>query len=247
MGCLPLPPPRRRPERPAPPPRRPAAVAVNGARRGAATASGRQRRRRGRACGWLLAGIGAAGLLWLVRGWWLPIPSRPQLILVLGGDVAREQAAARLARHDGLPVLVSSGTNPEYAHWLFHVREGLPATHLQLDYRATDTLTNFTSLVDDLQRARIRHALLVTSRDHMPRALLVGRIVAGSRGIGLTPIAVDCGRRCRPESRRRIWGDGLRALIWVLSGRDLRHWAEEHLAGWLPAGRVRSVPGRASD
>ena len=98
------------------------------------------------------------------------------MILVLGGDVAREQRAAELAQHDGLPVVVSGGSNPEYAHWLFQQREGLPSHQVQLDYRAHDTLSNFTSLVDELRRARIRHALLVTSTDHMPRALLVGRM-----------------------------------------------------------------------
>jgi uncharacterized SAM-binding protein YcdF (DUF218 family) len=117
------------------------------------------------------------------------------MILVLGGDKDRELAAADLARRDGLPVVVSGGSNPEYAHWIFEEREGLPSHQVQLDYRARDTLSNFTSLVDDLRRARIRHALLVTSRDHMDRALLVGRIVAGSRGIHLTPVPVPCGSR----------------------------------------------------
>lgn len=249
MDRAPLPPSRRRrrqasrlrPRRPSPAAWIAAVVPGPGA--GAAS---RRRRRQRRLSVWLLVGLAAASLLWLSRGWWQPPPPRPQLILVLGGDVDREKAAARLARHDGLPVVVSSGTNPEYATWLFHVREGLPAHHLHLDYRATDTLTNFTSLVDDLRRAHIRHALLVTSSDHMERALLVGRIVAGSRGITLTPIAVACGRHCQPETRRRIWGDGLRALIWVVSGLDVRHWAEEHLAPWLPAGLERSGPHRAS-
>lgn len=209
----------------------------------------RSRRRRWRLGPWLLGPwlLAAGGLLWLSRGWWLPDPPPPQMILVLGGDVDRETAAARLSRHDGLPVVVSGGTNPEYARWLFEQREGVPPSRLRLDYRATDTVTNFTSLVDDLRRARIRHALLVTSSDHMQRALLVGRIVAGSRGIHLTPVAVPCGDRCLPEGRRLVWGDGLRALIWVVSGRDLRHWAEEHLAPWLHRGGVeRSDPPRAS-
>jgi len=154
---------------------------------------------------------------------------------------------ARLARHDGLPVVVSGGTNPEYARWLFEQHEGVPSSQLRLDYRAIDTLSNFTSLVDDLRRARIRHALLVTSSDHMRRALLVGRIVAGSRGIHLTPVDVPCGELCVAEGRRLVWGDGLRALVWVVSGRDLRHWAEEHLAPWLERfGPPRSVPPRAS-
>jgi uncharacterized SAM-binding protein YcdF (DUF218 family) len=120
----------------------------------------------------VLPGLLGLALLWLSRGWWWPAPPPPQLILVLGGDVAREQRAAELAQSRGLPVVVSGGSNPEYAHWLFEQRQGLPRGQVQLDYRARDTLSNFTSLVDDLRRARIRHALLVTSSDHMDRALL---------------------------------------------------------------------------
>ena len=155
------------------------------------------------------------------------------MILVLGGDVARERHAAALAEDLGLPVVVSGGSNPEYAHWIFQERQGLPRDRVQLDYRASDTLSNFTSLVDDLRRARVRHALLVTSTDHMERALLVGRIVAGSRGIQLTPEPVPCGNLCVRESRRKIWSDGIRAALWVVTGRDLKPWAAERLTPWL--------------
>jgi uncharacterized SAM-binding protein YcdF (DUF218 family) len=178
-------------------------------------------------------GLAGVALVALSRGLWWPAPPPAQLILVLGGDADRERVAAHLARSDGLPVVVSGGTNPEYATWLFREREGLPANQVRLDYRARDTLTNFTSLVDDLHQARIRHALLVTSTDHMARALLVGRIVAGSRGIHLTPVAVPCGSACVTESRAKIWGDGLRAAVWVLSGRDLRMWGRSELVPWL--------------
>jgi uncharacterized SAM-binding protein YcdF (DUF218 family) len=205
----------------------------------------RRPRRHSRPAVLLLAA--AAGLIWLSRGWWWPAPPPPQLILVLGGDLDRERRAAALARQHGLPVVVSGGSNPEYAHWLFEQHQGLPPGQVQLDYRAQDTLSNFTSLVDDLRRARIRHALLVTSTDHMDRALLVGRIVAGSRGIHLTPVPVDCGDLCVPEGRRKVWGDAVRAGLWVLSGRDLRGWAAEHLPGWLgPAGAGRSTPDPAA-
>ncbi len=180
----------------------------------------------------MVAGLGGT-LLWLSRGWWWPAPPEPQMILVLGGDVAREQAAAELARQRLLPVVVSGGSNPEYAQWLFGQREGLPPSQVQLDYRASDTVSNFTSLVDELRRARIRHALLVTSSDHMERALLVGRLVAGSRGIHLTPIPVSCEHRCIREPRRKLWFDGLRSALWVVSGVDLRGWAAEHLPPWL--------------
>ena len=193
---------------------------VRGARRPPGPPRRRQRR-------WvpLLALVAGASLLWLSRSHLLPPVPPPQLILVLGGDAAREQVAARLARADGLPVLVSSGSNPEYARWLFD-RQGLAAGQVQLDYRAHDTLTNFTSLVDELRQAKVRHVLLVTSSDHMERAMLVGRIVAGSRGITLTPVPVPCGDRCQQEEAGKIWGDGFRALVWVVSGRDLRSWLE---------------------
>jgi len=196
--------------------------------RRAEPATGRRRLRRAL----VLAAAGGA-LLWLSRGWWWPAPPQPQMILVLGGDVAREQAAAELARRRSLPVVVSGGSNPEYAHWLFAQREGLPQGQVLLDYRAQDTVSNFTSLVDDLRRARIRHALLVTSSDHMERALLVGRLVAGSRGIHLSPVPVSCGDSCQREPRRKIWFDGLRSVLWVLSGHDFRTWAADHLPPWL--------------
>lgn len=229
-------PPRPRPSRPRPGAARPVAAGP-GSRRRSGRRQGRSalRRRRRRWRAPLLAAT-LLPLLWLSRGAWWPSPPPPQLILVLGGDAAREDEGARLARLKGLPVVVSGGTNPEYAHWLFQERAGLPAGQVQLDYRAHDTLTNFTSLVDELRQARVRHVLLVTSRDHMDRALLVGRLVAGSRGIHLSPVAVPCGQRCVREGRRKVWGDGLRAALWVVTGRDLRDWAVGRFGPLLGAG-----------
>ncbi|QNI86312.1 uncharacterized conserved secreted protein (DUF218) [Synechococcus sp. PROS-7-1] len=148
----------------------------------------------------------------------------PQRILVLGGDADRERIGLRLARQLELPLVVSGGTNPEYAQWLME-HEGLGKNEVRLDYRAQDTLGNFTSLVDELEGEGVEHVLLVTSEDHLPRAMIVGGIVAGSRGIRLTGVPVSCAERCRTESMGKRWGDGLRALAWVISGRDLKPWA----------------------
>ena len=148
----------------------------------------------------------------------------PQRILVLGGDADRERIGLRLARQLELPLVVSGGTNPEYAQWLME-HAGLGTNEVRLDYRAQDTLGNFTSLVDELEGEGVEHVLLVTSEDHLPRALIVGGIVAGSRGIRLTGVPVSCAERCRRESMGKRWVDGLRALAWVISGRDLKPWA----------------------
>jgi hypothetical protein len=75
-------------------------------------------------------GLAALVLAGLSRGLWWPAPPPAQLILVLGGDADRERVAAHLARADGLPVVVSGGTNPEYATWLFRER-GLSITWIR--------------------------------------------------------------------------------------------------------------------
>ncbi|MDP6193213.1 MAG: YdcF family protein [Prochlorococcaceae cyanobacterium ETNP18_MAG_1] len=150
----------------------------------------------------------------------------PQLILVLGGDVDREHIGVRLGRDLSLPVVVSGGSNPEYAQWLVD-EVGIAPKQVHLDYRAQDTLGNFTSLVDDLQLQGIRHVLMVTSEDHLPRSMAVGQVVAGSRGIRLTGVPVECSPDCREEGVRKQLGDWLRAVAWVATGRDLKTLAQQ--------------------
>lgn len=148
----------------------------------------------------------------------------PQRILVLGGDLDRERVGMRLAQQLELPLVVSGGSNPEYAQWLLR-DAGMDQSRVVLDYRANDTFSNFTSLVDDLKSEGVRHLLLVTSEDHLPRAMTVGRVVAGSRGIRLTGVPVSCQPSCRKEELGKLLGDGIRALTWVITGQDLKSWA----------------------
>lgn len=148
----------------------------------------------------------------------------PQRILVLGGDLDRERVGMRLAQQLELPLVVSGGSNPEYAQWLLR-DAGMDQSRVVLDYRANDTFSNFTSLVDDLKSEGVRHLLLVTSEDHLPRAMTVGLVVAGSRGIRLTGVPVSCQPSCRKEELGKLLGDGIRALTWVITGQDLKSWA----------------------
>ena len=111
----------------------------------------------------------------------------PQALLVLGGAIEREVFAAEFARqHPNLQIWVSSGTNPEYAEWLFS-DAGISQTRLHLDYDAVDTVTNFTTMVDKLKSQGITSIYLITSDDHMRRARVIGEIVLGSRGINFKP------------------------------------------------------------
>ena len=141
---------------------------------------------------------------------------KPQALLVLGGDKQRELFAAKFAQnYPNLPIWVSSGTNPEFAEWVF-AEAGIESDRLHLDYRAVDTVTNFTTLVDELQAKGIESVYLITSDDHMRRAQIIGEIVLGSRGISFKPVAVPSGRT--PEPIEKAVRDGARAIVWLTTG-----------------------------
>lgn len=183
----------------------------------------RPRLRRSRRRLWLLAAI--APLLWLGHRQVQAQLQTPEAILVLGGSIDREQYAAQLAQqHPDLPVWVSSGSNPEYAEWLFQEAHIAPE-RVTLDYRAVDTVTNFTTVVDDLKARQISCVYLVTSDYHMRRASVIGEIVLGSRGISFRPLAVPSSEPA-PEALTRSLRDGARAVLWVLTGQTGSAWAE---------------------
>lgn len=140
----------------------------------------------------------------------------PQAILVLGGSTTREEFAADFAkRHPQLSIWVSSGSNPEYSEWVF-ANAGIERDRVHLDYQAVDTVTNFTTLVDDFQDLGIDSVYLITSDYHMRRAKVIGGIVLWSRGIDFRPIAVPSGQP--PESIDKILRDAARSVLWVVTG-----------------------------
>lgn len=140
----------------------------------------------------------------------------PQALLVLGGAIEREEFAAKFASgHPELEIWVSGGSNIEYAEWIF-AQAGIESDRVHLDYRAVDTVTNFTTLVDKLRSRGITSIYLVTSDDHMRRASIIGEIVLGSRGIGFKPLSVPSGRE--PEPIEKAIRDGARAFFWLATG-----------------------------
>jgi uncharacterized SAM-binding protein YcdF (DUF218 family) len=141
---------------------------------------------------------------------------QPQAILVLGGATEREQFAAEFAKqHPELPIWISSGSNPEYSEWVFD-EAGIERDRIHLDYRAVDTLTNFTTFADEFQAQGIDSVYVITSDDHMRRAWVIGEIVFTSRGIEFKSVEVPTGRS--PESWSKVIRDAGRAVLWVATG-----------------------------
>ncbi|MGK7897877.1 MAG: YdcF family protein [Xenococcus sp. (in: cyanobacteria)] len=141
---------------------------------------------------------------------------QPQAILCLGGDHQREKLAAKLAsQNSDLIIWVSSGGNNQITNQIFQ-DAGISPNRYFLDDRATDTVTNFTSLITDFQQNNIKHLYLITSDFHMSRAKAVGIIILGSQGIAFTAMEVRTNRD--HESTIKILRDIGRSILWIFSG-----------------------------
>lgn len=140
----------------------------------------------------------------------------PQAIFVLGGGRDREVAAARLAvQHPELEVWVSSGSDAEVVTGIFR-RAGVASDRLHLDYRASDTVTNFTTMAEFFQQRKIEHIYLLTSDFHMRRARAVAFLVFGSCRIVCTPIMISSNEQT--ETGFHVVRDIVRAFIWLFIG-----------------------------
>jgi len=144
----------------------------------------------------------------------------PQAIFVLGGDSQRMEFAATFWHsHSNLDIWISDfDSNLDYNHHIFQ-KDGVPNQRLHLDGRATDTVTNFTTLVGDFVTQKLHHIYLVTSDYHMRRARAIAIIVLGSRGIVVTPVAVPS-QVPKFESVVRVLRDCGRSILWIFSGRS---------------------------
>jgi len=143
----------------------------------------------------------------------------PQAILVLGSASERMEFAARFGQyHTNLHIWVSDyAWNLDVNRRIFH-SFGVPNQRLHLDGRATDTVTNFTTLVEDFVRQKLQHIYLITSDSHMKRARAITSIVLGSRGIAVTPVGVPS-RGDKSESLVRVLRDCGRSVVWIFTNR----------------------------
>lgn len=139
----------------------------------------------------------------------------PQAILTLGGGQQREIFTAEFAlNYPQIPIWVSSGTKEMEARAIF--RElGVNNRRVYIDRRATDTVTNFTTLVEDFQKQDIQHIYLITDDFHLPRAKAIAYVVLGTSGIAYTPLGLATDQPVEPKLK--IIRDVLRSLFWIFT------------------------------
>lgn len=164
----------------------------------------------------LLTGFG----IWLVlKGWMVleALQEPPSAIVVLGGGMRREMQAAMLAQaYPDLPVLVSSGSTLPCLYRVFVQEKNVTWQRLTVDFRAVDTVTNFTALLPYLQFEKHRKVFLVVSSGQWQRAAVLGWSIWGSRGIVMEPVRVE--GVGHDESLAKLFRDTVRAFAWIVLG-----------------------------
>ena len=141
---------------------------------------------------------------------------QPQAILILGGSHNRESFTAQFAHHyPQIPIWLSTGSDDRISRQIFADAK-IDLNRVYFDRRATDTVTNFTTLVGDFRQQKIKHIYVITSDYHLSRASAIATIVLGSRGIAFTPVSVP--EKRASESSLRIMRDTFRAFVWVVTG-----------------------------
>jgi uncharacterized SAM-binding protein YcdF (DUF218 family) len=144
---------------------------------------------------------------------------RPQAIFVLGGSFSRIKFTAQFFHsYPHLDIWVSDYDKNFGSNSRIFKRAGVPKQQIHYDFCATDTVTNFTCLVNKFKEKNLKHLYLVTSDYHMNRAMAIAITVLGSRGITVTPVSVPSANP-KPESPLQFFRDSIRSIVWILTGR----------------------------
>lgn len=193
----------------------------------------------------LLWGLGilALGLLGLLGGlgWQLHLARQQPVgaLLVLGGSIRREMAAAEWARsHPGLPILISGGA-PAACVAALYERAQATRAHTTIEACATSTFDNYAFSLPRLQSWQVRRVVVLTSPQHLPRAAWLGQILLGSRGLWVEVQTVS--ETGVPANRERPWVtalDVLRALGWAIASPLVIPWYSPTCGNVQPLGRV---------
>ena len=124
-----------------------------------------------------------AGTSWFMRPVWFPkiwrpflvIESRPEkadAIVLLGGESqARPFEAARLFKNGVAPLVFIVGTGDTPKNHRALIQAGVPAERIMVETQSRSTLQNADFAKPLLEKAGVRHAVLVTSSFHARRAL----------------------------------------------------------------------------
>jgi uncharacterized SAM-binding protein YcdF (DUF218 family) len=137
-------------------------------------------------------------------------------------DTDPSSQATHLTQRNPIRIWISTGRpRPEISRMSNH--SGIGLSRVQLDYRAIDTVTNFTTMAPQMRAANISTVYVVTDVSHIDRAMIIANVVLTYYGI--KPIAAPCPNTTHRENEWIIrgWRDYLRCVVWFYTGKSGAH------------------------
>jgi hypothetical protein len=143
------------------------------------------------------------------------------IILCLGGNYKRNITAASLASSKpNSIVLVSSEGNPGAVADIYR-QANVSLNRVFFDFRAWDTLTNFTLTLPWILDHQCTDLMVVTDQFHIRRAMTIADIVYFTRGLSITEHPHPSTQP--DESRKLIAWDAFRSWIWKTTGKTIEN------------------------
>ena len=140
------------------------------------------------------------------------------LILELGGNPARLYRVIELAhQYSDTKIIVSSEGSPDHVVGLLR-GAGIPDDRFILDFKAWDTVTNFTETKQLLRGFNPAKIFIVTDNFHMRRAMKIANAVYWLSGISLIAEPYMGSEPHDPEPNALVRQDAFRAWLWRLIG-----------------------------
>jgi len=140
------------------------------------------------------------------------------LILELGGNPSRMYRVIELAQqYPSAQIVISSEGSPDLVVGLLR-GAGISNDRFVLDFKAWDTVTNFTHTLQLVQSYAPQVVYIVTDQFHMKRAMAIAKAVYFLRAIRLVAQPYMGSEPHPPEPSELIRYDQIRSWIWRLSG-----------------------------
>lgn len=144
--------------------------------------------------------------------------NKKAVALVLGGAYQREDFALTEwhQQNPGVQIFISGGSNTGDIYTRFADRGEVLPPFIN-DTRAKTTNGNFTSLVDQFKREGYEHVYVLTSSSHLKRAMVLAKIILGSRGISSEGVMAHYDPE-RVETTKVLFESSFLACLWVALG-----------------------------
>jgi uncharacterized SAM-binding protein YcdF (DUF218 family) len=140
------------------------------------------------------------------------------IILELGGNAARLYKVLELAsEYPEAKIIISSEGSPDHVVGLLR-GAGINDERFLLDFKAWDTVTNFTETVKLIKSFHPKNLYVVTDQFHMKRSMAIATAVYFLSGMRIIPSPYMGSEPHDPEDPKYVRDDRFRAWLWRLTG-----------------------------